>query len=282
MTAEPQSSSLPAGAAPTAAPAAAPTADSSGPRSFGTREGAEAQLREIESWFADFLWPEPDGKQRAKRERILISATDLFSRFGYRKTSIDEVAQAAGIAKGTVYLYYRNKAELVLHAIAREKEGVMARLFSLLELDVPPAERLKHLIVLGLLGVREMPLLARLTEDGQELALALAEADVSVLERINGWRLVFMIDLLDEVTGQRLSREQLAARAQALIDLIGGVATSGQLARDDASLGSYVETLAQTLVHGVASTAAVASTAGRESDVSEATADHRPVQEITS
>ncbi len=222
------------------------------------RASAERQLREIERWIAEFLWPEPDGKQRAKRERILASATDLFTRFGYRKTSIDEVAQASGVAKGTVYLYYRNKAELVLHAIALEKLVLMDRLFGLLALEAPAAERLRQLIALGLLGVREMPLLARLTEDGQELALALAEADVSVLERINGWRLAFMIDLLDEATEHRLTQPLLAARAQALIDLISTVATSGQLIRDHEGLGSYVETLAHTLVHGV-----VASTAPR-------------------
>ena len=220
--------------------------------SAGGADNAEAQLREIDRWFAEFLWPEPDGNQKAKRARILSSATDLFTRFGYRKTSIDEVAQASGIAKGTVYLYYRNKAELVLHAIALEKQGLMDRLFDLLALEAPAVERLRQLIALGLLGVREMPLLARLTENGQELALALAEADVSVLEHINHWRLGFMIDLLDEATGHCLEERVLAARAQVLIDLISAVTTSGQLAREDATLGSYVETLADTLVHGVA------------------------------
>ena len=49
-----------------------------------------------------FLWPEQDEKLRRKRERILRAATDLFVRLGYRKTSIDEVAKQAGVAKGTV------------------------------------------------------------------------------------------------------------------------------------------------------------------------------------
>ena len=94
-------------------------------------------MEEIRSWLETFLWPEPDGKQRAKRVRILNSATRLFVRFGYRKTSIDEVAAAAGVAKGTVYLYYRNKAELVLHAIALEKMGYLDRLEPLLGGEKP-------------------------------------------------------------------------------------------------------------------------------------------------
>lgn len=207
---------------------------------------------EIRQWLETFLWPEPDGKQRAKRARILAAATSLFVRFGYRKTSIDEIARAAGIAKGTVYLYYRNKAELVLHAIALEKSGYVDRLEPLLDADMAPAERLRALIALGLLGMQEMPLLSSLSGGDHELGLALAEVDASVLARIDGWRSEFMIGLLDEVTGQALSRQALLERAQVLIDVIGGVVLSGALTGKGAGLESYVWTLAATLVGGVA------------------------------
>ena len=50
----------------------------------------------------------PDGK----RDAILQAALDLFGRYGYRRTSIDDIARAAGIAKGTVYLYVANKEAL--------------------------------------------------------------------------------------------------------------------------------------------------------------------------
>jgi AcrR family transcriptional regulator len=47
-----------------------------------------------------------------KRERILDAAQRLFVRYGVKRTSIDDVAQEAGIAKGTVYLSFKSKAEL--------------------------------------------------------------------------------------------------------------------------------------------------------------------------
>ena len=137
-------------------------------------EGFEG-IAEVRQWMDEFLWPEPDGKQRAKRVRILEAATGLFVRFGYRKTSIDEVARAAGVAKGTVYLYYRNKAELVLHAIALEKCGYLDRLEPLLEAEMAAGERLRALIALGLIGMQEMPLLSSLSGGDHELALALGE-----------------------------------------------------------------------------------------------------------
>jgi AcrR family transcriptional regulator len=44
-----------------------------------------------------------------KRAAILAAALVLFGRYGYRRTSIDDLAREAGIAKGTVYLYFDTK-----------------------------------------------------------------------------------------------------------------------------------------------------------------------------
>lgn len=47
-----------------------------------------------------------------KHEAILTAAFSLFGHYGYRRTSIDDIAQEAGIAKGTVYLYFKSKEEI--------------------------------------------------------------------------------------------------------------------------------------------------------------------------
>ena len=47
-----------------------------------------------------------------KEARILDSAERLFRRYGVKRTSIEDVAREAGIAKGTFYLYYSSKEEL--------------------------------------------------------------------------------------------------------------------------------------------------------------------------
>lgn len=52
-----------------------------------------------------------------KRELILKKATKLFSEKGYFKVKVDDVAKAANVAKGTVYLYFKNKDELFINVI---------------------------------------------------------------------------------------------------------------------------------------------------------------------
>jgi AcrR family transcriptional regulator len=47
-----------------------------------------------------------------KSARILKAALDLFIRYGIKRTSIDDIAREAGIAKGTLYLYYKSKDAL--------------------------------------------------------------------------------------------------------------------------------------------------------------------------
>jgi AcrR family transcriptional regulator len=50
----------------------------------------------------------------AKPHAIVLAALELFTRFGYRKTSIDDIAEAAQVAKRTVYLHFENKAAVFL------------------------------------------------------------------------------------------------------------------------------------------------------------------------
>src|SRR5271168_1581031 len=54
------------------------------------------------------------GSGSAKPNAILLAGLELFTRYGYRKTSIDDIARAAQVAKRTVYLHFENKAAVFL------------------------------------------------------------------------------------------------------------------------------------------------------------------------
>jgi AcrR family transcriptional regulator len=50
----------------------------------------------------------------AKANAVVLAGLRLFTQYGYRKTSIDDIAQAAQVAKRTVYLHFENKAAVFL------------------------------------------------------------------------------------------------------------------------------------------------------------------------
>jgi AcrR family transcriptional regulator len=60
-------------------------------------------------------------RSRPRREaRLLDAAARLFARFGFDKTSIDEIARAAGVSKGAVYLHWPSKDALFEATLIRE------------------------------------------------------------------------------------------------------------------------------------------------------------------
>jgi len=57
------------------------------------------------------------GDAAARRAEILEAALRVFGQYGYRRTSVDDIAREAGIAKGTIYLSFASKEE-VFQALA--------------------------------------------------------------------------------------------------------------------------------------------------------------------
>lgn len=54
-----------------------------------------------------------------RRQEILKAATESFSLFGYKATTIDQVARLANVGKGTIYTFFKNKEELFREIIKR-------------------------------------------------------------------------------------------------------------------------------------------------------------------
>ena len=55
-----------------------------------------------------------DSGTEGKRERILRAAIKVFARKGFYSTRVSEIAKAAGVADGTIYLYFKNKDDVLI------------------------------------------------------------------------------------------------------------------------------------------------------------------------
>ncbi len=198
-----------------------------------------------------FLKPESDPSQARRRERILKAATELFVVHGYRKTSVEDIARAAGVAKGTIYLYYRNKAELLLHAIAFEERHYLEEMAPVFDSSRAPVYRLRMMIRIYLTLSVRMPLTHRSFSNDHELEQVLQDVDDKTITQINATQVAFLADLLDEMTQHEWPREDLEQRAELLVDLLFAVVNGGRQIRDGMSLEAYAEMLADVIVHGV-------------------------------
>lgn len=88
----------------------------------------------------------PSGSERpdhSRRGALLEAALGVFLRYGYRKTSMDEVAQAAQISRQGLYLHFANKEELFRATVRHAFESCVADgLRALAREDLPLEERL--------------------------------------------------------------------------------------------------------------------------------------------
>jgi TetR/AcrR family transcriptional regulator, cholesterol catabolism regulator len=78
---------------------------------------------------------------RDKRETILDAAARAFEKLGFKKTSIDAIARAAGVAKGTVYLACPSKEELFYQAVHRDLRDWIGEVGKMID-PRQPADRL--------------------------------------------------------------------------------------------------------------------------------------------
>jgi AcrR family transcriptional regulator len=86
------------------------------------------------------------GKART-RTALLDAAERSLARFGYAKLTMELIAEEAGLARRTAYLYFRGKEEVVLGTVDRIVDRVSARLTTLAALAAPAADRLQRMLV---------------------------------------------------------------------------------------------------------------------------------------
>jgi len=80
-------------------------------------------------------------------EAILDAADRLLARYGYKKMTMEDLAQEVGIGKGTIYLHFRSKEELVLSHIDRLIARLKGQLLLIARGDGGPDERLKQMLL---------------------------------------------------------------------------------------------------------------------------------------
>ncbi|OUM94381.1 MAG: hypothetical protein A9Z00_02120 [Thermobacillus sp. ZCTH02-B1] len=77
------------------------------------------------------------------RKRLIVAAAQrVFARKGYRSASMREIAEEAGVAKGSIYLHFKSKDELALAAVADVYDRIRRRMAELeADEDLTPRER---------------------------------------------------------------------------------------------------------------------------------------------
>ncbi len=107
----------------------------------------------------------------ATSARILDAALDRFTTFGVRRTTMDDIAAAAGIGRATVYRRFAGRDEIIRAVILREFARFISEVDAAVQRIEDPLERFIEGFVATLREAREHPLLRRLLEVEPDLLL---------------------------------------------------------------------------------------------------------------
>src|SRR5512138_3910305 len=86
-----------------------------------------------------------DEPAAGKREAILRAAIRVFARHGYFNAQVADIAREAGVAAGTVYLYFRSKDDLLVSIFERTMKEARSEAEAALADVSDPVERLRRL-----------------------------------------------------------------------------------------------------------------------------------------
>ncbi|MEA2988673.1 MAG: hypothetical protein QOG83_1384 [Alphaproteobacteria bacterium] len=114
--------------------------------------------------------PRPRAERQAqRREAILTAALDEFSASGFAAARLDDVARRAGIAKGTIYLYFRDKESLFQELVRTMLSPVVGALEAAPMAGMPArvvAEAIAEIFVREIFGTRRKDVIRLIISEG--------------------------------------------------------------------------------------------------------------------
>ncbi len=84
-------------------------------------------------------------KEANIREKIIKNALRIFAQKGYFKATVDDIARATGVAKGTVYLYFKDKQDLYIATIDEHFSRAIAALAAIQAKTATPSEKMEDI-----------------------------------------------------------------------------------------------------------------------------------------
>ena len=152
--------------------------------------------------------------RQERADRILDAAAELILRWGYKKTTIDDIAKQARVAKGTIYLHWKTREDLFMSLIMREDLKFGEDLKQRIASD-PQGPTLRGFVKHSMLALINYPLTKALFLNDTELLGELASKEfgsITYPQRIENYKI-----FLEFLRSQGLVSTDIGIREQTYI-----------------------------------------------------------------
>lgn len=173
---------------------------------------------------------------------------------GIQRTSMEDIASAAGVSRGTLYTYAKSKDEILLMSLAEESLTQLKSFASLLRPNVDPKARLEDLLVQKILFYEKSPFAAMLVEGDISMLMALRSSPhfLEVFGSEEFRRMQNLSAWIQAASGNKIAPPQLANLDTAVTAFIGaGPSYLRKVKELGGELEPCVRTLARVFVSGL-------------------------------
>lgn len=192
-----------------------------------------------------------EDRREAKRERILDAAVVEIARRGYYRTTVSHIARRAGVADGTIYLYFKNKEDVLVSVFDRAMQRFIGQARGIVEDGALGAvDKLRRLVALHL----------TLLGDDRDVAVVFQiefRHTLHVLEVLSrgGIRdyLALIAQVVEQGTREGVFRPDVDAlfAAKAVFGVLDEMVTDWVLSRKNVRLASRADAVSELLLRGL-------------------------------
>jgi TetR/AcrR family fatty acid metabolism transcriptional regulator len=122
--------------------------------------------------------------KNSKYNRILEAAVKVFARQGFRQSTVAQIAKEAGVADGTIYLYFKNKDDILLHFFSFKAQQVFDRFRQEVARGQNSLEKLCNLVRVHLAEFQHDPDMAIVYEIETHQSSRLAEDQIRAMAKM--------------------------------------------------------------------------------------------------
>jgi AcrR family transcriptional regulator len=187
--------------------------------------------------------------EQKKLDSIMESARKIFARHGLRKTSLDEIANMARVARATIYNYFGNREHIYLEVLHREKDEVVQNVLSDVGKESFPEAKLAAFFKAKFRFMRKAYNILNLDREGVEKLLPIAE-DIrnELFER--------EVEIIHTILIEGLEKEIFSLKnpmltAKAIAYALKGFELTWLVQEKEEKIDQYLDELTTIVYHGI-------------------------------
>lgn len=190
---------------------------------------------------------EPGGSKLSMGAQILKVAQEIFTKYGFKKTTIDDIASELRKGKSSIYYYYSSKEEIFKAVLDKEADELKRQVLSVIDKIIDPQEKIEAYIRTRIQGIRHLGNLYDFRkshylslENASELRLKYDNLEIEVIQ-----------SLLEYGIGQnKFEIKNTYMTAVSILIIIKGLEIP-MLSRDEETINERIGELLPILFHGI-------------------------------